>query len=164
MTPSPMPTRVLKMIALSVAAVLMFGIAINWLDFRDDRVDPNAAYGSVRIVAASSNKLDTTAAPPSRLPIATPDHDPATALQELVTSSFPRLSNVTTRCTKQACEVDATTTVPEDGQGLAEYEKMIRSDLPIFLHQHNNALSEAPQIEDIGDGDVRVLLHTNSGR
>ena len=164
MTPSPMPTPALKMFAAGLLAVLMLGITAMWWSSRSDQSDPRAASGSVRIVAAGSDMIDEKKGLPSALPTAMPDADPALALQTLVASSFPGLSDVETQCSRQACAIEATATVPEGGQDLANYEKMIRFDIPAILQQHGHALTELPQVEDIGDGSVRIILHASGGR
>ena len=164
MTPSPMPTPALKMLAAGLLAVIMLGIAAMWLSSRSDQSGPRAASGSVRIVAAGSDMIDERKALPPALPTAMPDGDPALALQTLVASSFPGLSNVATRCSQQACAIEATATVPAGGQDLADYEKMIRLDIPAILQQRGHALTEQPQVEEIGDGSVRIILHASGGR
>lgn len=163
MTPPPMQMSVLKMLAAGVAAVLMVGILATWWSSRGDQAESGTDSGAVRIVAARSDAIEIREGTPSGAHSASPDADPAVALQTLVASSFPNLSNVEARCSEQACEVGAAATVPAGGQDLADYERMIRFDIPAVLRQRGHALTEAPQVEDVGDGSVRIILHAGSG-
>ncbi len=164
MTPSPKPTSILKMLAAGMVAVLILGIVATWSRFRGDRADPDATRGSIRVVAAKGNMVDEKADLPSGLTATSPDVDPATALQTLVATSFPRLSNVETQCAQRLCDIKATATVPAGGQELANYEKMIRSDIAATLQRGYYALTELPQVEEVGDGSARVIYHVRIGR
>lgn len=164
MTPPPMPTSILKKLAAAMVAVLILGIVATWSSFRGDRADPEAARGSIRVVAAKGDMVDEKAGLSSALTATSLDVDPATALQTLLASSFPGLSNVETQCAERLCDIKATATVPAGGKELADYEKMIRSDIAATLQRDHYALTELPQVEEVGDGSARVIYHVSIGR